>query len=122
MKYIAAVGMVVFQWYLLWAGLWQHQGWAWNVFRFLMWGFTLLWLMAVISVAQTKKKIAEKRALGSVFPALSDLGVAIVLSAYAHYWYATLAILQLLIEPSLFGKDEPKPVKGGMKHDPNQQQ
>jgi hypothetical protein len=105
-KALLSMGVFAFQWALLFVALWQNRAWAWNCFVFLMWFSTVA--AVFIAISRAKGHDFGKRPLGRGLPAFSDFVIALILASFGHFWYATLAIVQLSCEWAAF---EPKEVK-----------
>ncbi|MFL6314756.1 MAG: hypothetical protein ACJ71W_21840 [Terriglobales bacterium] len=76
---------------------------AWNVFVFLQWLNTMIWIM-LYSARNEKKFFSDFPAQS--FPAwvysVSDLAIALVLAAFGHFVYASFSIIQMLCEQSFY--------------------
>jgi hypothetical protein len=74
---------------------------AWNVFVFVQWLSTLVWLFAYCSKDNPtfmKTDPTQRPVLPDWYPALFDFVMSLTLAAFGHFFYACLSVFQLLCE------------------------
>jgi hypothetical protein len=76
---------------------------AWNVFVFLQWLNTLIWIM-LYSARNEKKFFSDfpSQSFPAWFYSVSDLAIALVLAAFGHFVYASFSVVQMLCEQGFY--------------------
>jgi hypothetical protein len=90
----------------MWLGVHGNKT-AWNLFVFIQWLSTLIWVM--LYTARNDKKYFQdfpRRVFPSSVYSSSDLLIACVVAAFGHFFYASLSIVQLLSEQAFYAERE----------------
>jgi hypothetical protein len=92
---------------LVYQGLHEHHPMAFNVFKFLCWVFIALYMLGLVAEANDptmQGRLIKNRSVPGWLSVVSDLGIAIFLAAYGHWFYAGLVMFQQSLEIALFAE------------------
>jgi hypothetical protein len=91
-------------WILTGLAFFRHISWAFNLWVFLTWCFTLIWGFIALSrmgyraLGQEDQFPPVGRSVPAWVSIISDVGIACVAAAFGHWFYAVLLIVQTLLE------------------------
>ena len=74
--------------------------WGWNIFRFVEWTMTILYIFAILGKSKQKQKIS--RSVPAIISLIYDFSLAIALAGFGHFGYASLVIVQQLLKVAFF--------------------
>lgn len=86
-------------WTLLLTGLICPAAWAYNIFVFVTWIYTILWLLvAIVPPGEDDHVISDEDPIPLWVRVASDSGMVLVLSGFGHWFIATLVVIQIFAE------------------------
>lgn len=90
---------------LAWHGI-HGNHYAWNVYVFLAWMSTVAWLLVLICRCIGAEKLPARGKVQDNISCLTDLTLAVMLSAFGHFGYAAMQVLQQGIEQNVYTKTQ----------------
>jgi hypothetical protein len=84
-----------------------------NIFMFVTWVLAIGWVFVYTGLCAAKildkdGYMPRERSVSAIVAFLADFGIALLMTAYGHWFYATLVMFQQVIEQLYFHKPEQK--------------